>query len=335
PLMRKIRTIRQSGAAVSELVLAPLAHEDLTQLVADTLRCDMRQVEPLADLIYEKTAGNPFFSIQFIRAMTEETWVSFDREEGRWRWNLDQIRGKGYTDNVIDLMVGRLSRLGLTTRSALQKLACIGNSADIATLSVVHQTAEEQVAADLWEALRSELIVRSDSSYRFAHDRVYEAAYSLIPEEARPAAHLKIGRRLWANTPSEKRDENIFEIVGQLNRGAPLITSRDEREKLAELNLAAGQRAKASSAYASALKYFSAGALLLAHDCWERRHELIFDLELHRAECELLTGETEAATEHLTMLSSRAAGTVELATVACLHMNLFTMLNQSDRAVTV
>ena len=183
PLMRKIRTIRQNGAAVSELVLAPLAHEDLTQLVADTLRCDMRQVEPLADLIYEKTAGNPFFSIQFIRAMTEETWLSFDRDEGRWRWDLNQIRGKGYTDNVIDLMVGRLSRLGLSTRSALQKLACIGNSADIATLSVVHQTAEEQVAADLWEALRAELIVRSDSSYRFAHDRVYEAAYSLNSRE--------------------------------------------------------------------------------------------------------------------------------------------------------
>ena len=172
-------------------------------------------------------------------------------------------------------------------------------------------------------------------SYRFVHDRVQEAAYALIPEASRAEAHLRIGRLLAAQTPPEKREEAIFEIVNQLNRGAALITSRDEREQLAELNLIAGKRAKASTAYASALTYLAAGAALLPEDCWERRHELTFALELHRAECEFLTGALAAAEQRLATLSARAATTVERATVACLRMDLYTTLDQSDRAVAV
>src|SRR6202007_990026 len=172
-------------------------------------------------------------------------------------------------------------------------------------------------------------------SYKFVHDRVQEAAYSLVPEELRAEAHLRIGRLLAAHTPPEKREEAIFEVVNQFNRGAAFITSRDEREQLAERNLHAGERAKASTAFAAALKYLGAGAALLGDDCWERRHELAFALELHRAECEFLTGEVAAAADRLTMLSSRAANTVELATVACLRVDLYTTLGQSDRAVAV
>ena len=187
----------------------------------------------------------------------------------------------------------------------------------------------------LWEAVRQEFILRLEGSYRFIHDRVQEAAYSLIPEESRAEAHLRIGRLLAAHTPAEKREEAIFEIVNQLNRGAALITSQEEREELAGLNLIAGKRAKASTAYASALTYLVAGAALLADDCWERRHELAFALEMNRAECEFLTGELAAAEERLAALSTRAANTVERAAVACLRMDLYTTLDQTGRAVAV
>ena len=123
----------------------------------------------------------------------------------------------------------------------------------------------------------------------------------------RAAAHLRIGRLLAAHTPPEKREEAIFEIVNQLNRGATLITAQEEREQLAELNLIAGQRAKASTAYASALTYLIAGAALLPEDAWERRHELTFALELNRAECEFLTGALAEAEQRLAALSTRAA----------------------------
>ena len=194
----------------------------------------------------------------------------------RWSWDLDRIHAKGYTDNVVDLMVGKLARLPDETQKALQQLACLGNVADITTLAIVLGTSEDEVHAALWAAVRLELVERLPGVYRFVHDRVQEAAYSLIPEEQRAAAHLRIGRLLVAQTPPEKREEAIFEIVNQLNRGAALITSQDEREQLAELNLIAGKRAKASTAYASALTYLTAGAALLPEDCWERRHELDF-----------------------------------------------------------
>src|SRR5262249_22259037 len=161
----------------------------------------------------------------------------------------------------------------LETQQALQQLACLGNVTAVAMLSIVMGTSEEQVHAVLWPAVRQELLERPEGSYRFIHDKVREAAYSLIPPALRADIHLRIGRLLVRLTEGEKRDETIFEIVGQLNRGAALITQRDERDQLAELNLIAGKRAKGSTAYASALSYLSAGAALLPQDCWERRRE--------------------------------------------------------------
>jgi PAS domain S-box-containing protein len=335
PLMRKLEAIRQAGATAQDIVLAPLAREDLRQLVADSLHCEPERAKPLAQLIHDKTAGNPFFAIQFLSALAEENLLTFDHGERRWSWDLNRIQAKGYADNVVDLMVAKLNRLPVETVNALKRLACLGNSAEFALLALVYEVSGEELHSDLQEALRTGLVLHSEGAYRFLHDRVQEAAYSLIPEDLRAQAHLRIGRLLAEHTSREKREEAIFEIVNQLNRGAALITSQDEREQLAELNLIAGKRAKASTAYASALNYLIAGAALLPDDCWERRPELMLALELHRAECEFLTGEPATAEARLTMLSSRAANAIDQATIACLRVDLYTTLDRSDRAVDV
>jgi predicted ATPase len=306
PLRRKLEAIRQAGAPVQEIRLAPLGRDDLKQLIVEALHCEPARAAQLAQLLHEKTTGNPFFVIQFLYALAEEGLLTFDLGAGRWAWDLDRIHAKGYTDNVVDLMVGKLSGLPLDTQEVLQQLACLGNVAGIETLSIVLGAGEAQVQAALWEAVRQELVVRLEGSYKFAHDRVQEAAYALIPEQLRTETHLRIGRLLLAHTRPEKREETIFDIINQINRGAALITSRDEREQLAELNLIAAKRAKASTAYASALKYLIAGTALLANDTWERRHELTFALELHRAECEFLTSALAEADQRLVELSNRA-----------------------------
>src|SRR5262249_25870776 len=185
------------------------------------------------------------------------------------------------------------------------------------------------------EAMRQQLIDPGVRSYKFIHDRIQEAAYALIAENARAEAHLTIGRQLLARTPLEKRDEAIFEIVNQLNRGTSLITSHDEREQIAELNLIAGKRAKASTAHVSALNYLIAGVANLPDNAWERRPNLVFALELHRAECEFLTGALAEAEERLTMLASRAATIVDKAAVASLRIDLYTTMSRIDRAVEV
>ncbi len=335
PLRQKLDAVKNAGAKVAEITLAPLAREHLGQLIADALRCEPTRAAPLAQLVHEKTGGNPFFAIQFISSLAEEEMLVFDHDAARWSWDLDRIYAKRYTDNVVDLMVGKLVRLPADTQNALQLLACLGNSTEVTRLSIVLGRSEEQVHAALWPAVRQELVERLAGACRFAHDRVQEASYSLIPEDLRSEAHLRIGRLLAAHIPPEKREEAIFDIVSQLDRGAALITSRDEREQLAELNLLAGKRAKASTAYASALTYLLTGATLLPEDSWECRHELTFELELLRAECEFLTGAMAAADERLTGLSTRAANTVERASVACLHIDLYTTLAQSSRAIAV
>jgi PAS domain S-box-containing protein len=335
PLMRELDAIRQAGAQVQEIRLAPLARDDLRQMIVDALRCESERAAPLAQLVHEKTGGNPFFALQFISALAEEGLLRFDHGAARWRWELDRVHAKGYTDNVVDLMVGKLTRLPVETQTALHVLACLGNVAEITMLAIVLGKSNEDVHSDLWEAVRLELVEHVEGVYKFIHDRVHEAAYSLIPERLRAEAHLRIGRLRAAHTPAEKREEAIFEIVNQLNRGAALISSRDEHEQLADLNLLAGQRAKAATAYASALTYFTAGADLLPEDSWERRHELAFALELNRAECEFLTGALAEAEQRLAALPTRAANTLEHAAVACLRMDLYMTLDQSSHAIAV
>ena len=335
PLMRRLAAIREAGAAMQEIRLTPLGSGDLTHLIADTLHCDSQRATPLAQLIHGKTAGNPFFAIQFIYALAEEALITFEHAATRWRWDPDAIRAKGYSDNVVDLMVARLNRLPATTQKALLQFACIGHSADDATLSAVLETSEQETEAELWEALHQELIVRSEDSYRFAHDRIQEAAYSLIPEGARADAHLRIGRSLNAHTPPDKRGEAIFEIVNQLNRGAELIAAEDERLQLAELNLIAGKRAKASTAHVSALKYLIIGEALLTNEVWEHRHDLIFQLELNRSECEFLTGELTMAAERVEMLRSRVTDAVELATATSLGIDIYLALGQIDCGIAL
>jgi PAS domain S-box-containing protein len=335
PLMRKLEAMRQAGAAVQEIALAPLTREDLEQLIADSLRSEAERAAPLAELVHQKTAGNPFFAIQFLYSLADEGLLNFDHHEARWTWDLKRIHAKGYTDNVVDLMIGKLSRLPIETQKALRQLACLGNSADFALLAIVYEAPEDEIHSDLAEAVRAGFVLHSERAYRFLHDRVQEAAYLLIPERLRDQAHLRIGRLLAANTPPEKREEIIFEIVSQLNRGAGLIVSVAEREQVAELNLIAGQRAKQSTAYDSALTYFAAGRALLAEDCWERCGTLTFALELHQAECEFLTGALADADERLVGLARRDVGLPDLAAVARLQVELFTTLGRTYRAIEV
>jgi len=335
PLSRKLESIRQMGAPVSLVTLRPLSHGDLAHLIGDALHREAVEASPLADVIHEKTAGNPYFAIQFVTSLAEESLISYDHLKARWSWNADGIRAKQYTDNVVDLMVGKLGRLPAATRHALQQLACFGSTAETAMLSHVAGTTEEKLHEAMRQAVQLNLAERSGTGYRFSHDRVQEAAYLLIPEASRPEMHVRIGRVHLAQTPLEKREEMVFEIVNQLNRGVSLLTTVEERAELAELNLIAGKRAKESTAYASAILYLVQGVQLLDNNCPTAKHETLFALERHLAECEFLTGVLDAADARLKALSTRAANTVELAIVTSLRIDLYTTLDRSDQAVAV
>src|SRR5207248_2316215 len=155
PLLRTLEAIRKAGARVQEIVLAPLGLDDVGRLVADSLRCEPERARPLAQLVQEKTGGNPFFAIQFLTALADEGLLAFDPFAPTWQWDIDRIRARSYTDNVVELMAGKLKRLSAPTQEALKHLACLGNVAEVATLALVHGETEEATRAALWEAVRA------------------------------------------------------------------------------------------------------------------------------------------------------------------------------------
>jgi predicted ATPase/signal transduction histidine kinase len=334
PMARAFEAARRSDARIRDLVLAPLSEEDLGRLVADTVHASPAEAAPLTSLVRDKTGGNPFFAIQFLTALHHKQSIWFDREAYRWRWDTARVRAEGYTDNIAELMRGRLYALPTETQAALQVAACLGSTVDAATLAIA---CEHEVAAALRPAIEEHLLFESvhgdRRTYRFPHDRVHEAAYGLLPQPERARVHLEIGRRLLASTPPDELAGKVFEIVSQLDHGAAALASGRERERFAELHLLAGTRAQTSTAYASALRYFTAGAALLAAESAARRPELAFALELHRAECELLTGAFDAAEQRLAGFARLAERLVDLSAVMSARIELYTTLNRPALAV--
>ena len=313
PLMVGLESIRRSEAIVQDIVLAPLSLNDLGRLITDTLHQEGARTEPLARLVHEMTAGNPFFAIQFLTVLAEEHLLEFDRRESAWRWDMDRIRAKRITDNVVDLIVEKLTRVPETTREALKQLSCLGSRAEIAVLTMLQGTSEEETHSGLREAVRDGFVACSGGSYKFVHDRVQEAAYSLIPQEKRAEVHLRIGRLLMSIMPAEELAEKIFDVANQVNRGASLISDRNEKWRVAELNFRAGRKAKTSTAYAAACTYLSVGAILLDREDWEERYEFAFELCLLRAECEFLCGRFDKAEGLISQLLERATSKADKA----------------------
>jgi predicted ATPase len=236
PLLQTLKAIREAEAKVHEIVLAPLGLDDIERLVAESLHCPPEHATPLAQLVQEKTSGNPFFAIQFLTALAEEKLLEFDQEKAAWSWEFAPIKAKRYTDNGMELVAEKLDRLPGRTQEALRQLACLGNVAQLGTVTWILGESEPAIHAALGKAVRAGLVFCLENAYTFCHDRVREAAYALIPETERAAVHLRIGRLLASLTPATELEEKIFEIVNQLNRGAALIAAPEERVRVAELN---------------------------------------------------------------------------------------------------
>jgi predicted ATPase/signal transduction histidine kinase len=333
PLMRTLDEIRRSTARVSEIALAPLALHDIECLIADSLHCDRAHTRPLSQLVQQKTAGNPFFVIQFISVLAEEGLIAFDRGRKTWDWDLARICAKGFTDNVVDLMVGKLRRLPNMTLDALKLLACLGSSAAIATLSMSGGESESSIDSRMWEAARAGLVLRQNGSYAFLHDRVREAAYSLISVDQRVANHLRIGRCLAASMSDEALTQQVFDVVNQFNQGVALISDSEEIKLVADLNRRAGNKAEASTAYASACRYFAAGTALLGPSGWADCYDLAFDLALGLAECTYLSSRFDEAEALVAELLHRAASTIDEAAAYRLKINLHVVKSEYRQAV--
>ncbi len=316
PLRQALEQIEKEAGRLCNISLQPLEFQYINQLIADTLNCSIEDAKILAELINNKTQGNPFFLTQLLQYLYKEKLLLFDYNRNNWYWNVEKIDRVGISDNVVDLTISKITKLDKNTQNILQLAGCLGNQFNLEILSAVNNKSQMTTARELQPALESGLILPlsndykipllwkqeeisigtleiSDAfipkipeyiTYKFLHDRVQQAAYALLPEADKKVIHLQIGRFLVKRIKANKLEEKIFEIVNHLNEGYELIVEQSEKNDLAKLNLQAGQKAKASTAYQIALKYLEVALSLLSANSWEQQYELTLKIYVETLE---------------------------------------------------
>ncbi|MBX3606172.1 MAG: AAA family ATPase [Piscinibacter sp.] len=323
-LAHTLAALAAASVPMQRLALGPLTPEDLVGLVADTLYLDAAAAAPLAQLVHQKTGGNPFFAGRFLHMLVRDGLLRFDEDAGAWRWQLDAIAAAPLAENVVELMARSIGRLGPRGQGALTLAACIGNRFDVPTLALVSEQPRAEIEEALHEAAAEGLIVASrgatgDPVYAFLHDRVQQAAYALIPEERRETVHLSVGRLLRARGADVADAAGLFDILHHLNLGRARIEAPAERHAVAALNLAGGRRAKSSAAHESALELFRCGLDLLDGSAWSDDYPLAFALHLEAADSLMVCGRLDAAQAALAELLPHARDAVDRAQVVRLR----------------
>ncbi|MEG4006678.1 AAA family ATPase [Microcoleus sp. Pol11C1] len=397
PLMQTLDSIYSCGSIIHNIVLQPLTLSTVNQLVADTLgnncssavpslacfsdqhgkidresllaknnKNEIEKCKLLAELVFNKTQGNPFFLTQLLTSLYAEKLLTFDFTIGRWQWDMGQIQSVAIADyNVVELLARNIQKLPPRTQKILKLAACIGNQFNLDVLAIVSEKSLSQTASALWDGLQTGLILPIGESaykiplvckgnesliigntqetpseintykvsYKFLHDRVQQAAYSLIPSAEQKTTHLKIGQLLWQNTNQYELEENIFDIVNQLNVGVEFITEQEEKYKLARLNLIAGQKAKAASAYEAAVMQLRVGLKLLPENSWQNNYDLTLALYVEAVETEYLNTNYERSAALAEVVLQQANTLLERVKVYELQIQFYMAQNQMLKAI--
>jgi predicted ATPase/tRNA A-37 threonylcarbamoyl transferase component Bud32 len=355
PTIQTLEKIEKAGCTINNIVLQPLNISHVSELVGDTLSevaISDNRISKLAELLYNKTQGNPFFLTQLFKTLASENFLIFNFELNQWQWSIEKIQSLGITDlKVVELVAMNIRKLPENTQEILKLAACIGNQFNLDALAIVNEKSSTDTTEYLWPALQAGLILplsndykiallfqsedksellfdKSRVAYKFLHDRVQQAAYSLIPESDKKATHLKIGQLLWKNTPRENLEDNIFDIVNQVNIGRQFIITPHQKEELAALNLIAGRKAKAATAYEVASKCLNVALDLLPESCWQNHYELTRDIYIEALEAEYLNLNFEEAQNLSKTILSQSQNLLEKVQVNELKIPFYLQQNQ-------
>jgi predicted ATPase len=361
PFISMLEEIKKAEAKINTITLTPLNKNDINNLVADTFNYTGDLAQPLTELVYQKAKGNPFFTTQFLKFLHEEECIFFDYQVGSWLYNIEKIQELVFDEDVIKFMASQLQKLPKETQDILKLSACIGNKFDLTTLAIVSNKSQEEASANLWKALQEGLIVpinddykfyqnqttnkkfRTEleinntctASYQFLHDRVQQAAYSLIPEEEKQVTHLKIGQLLLQNTLDSEIEEKIFSIISHLNQSLNIITDSAEREELAKLNKIASQRAKIATAYTASLEYAITGIKLLAKKHWFYQYDLSLLLYNLATETSYLSGSYEKVEDFAQQVLQHAQTNIDKVNVVVIQILTFVAQGELQKALSL
>ncbi|MEG4582321.1 AAA family ATPase [Microcoleus sp. MON1_C5] len=358
-----LNEIQKAGVKVNQIDIQPLNTVQVNELIADTLHCELERALPLAEIVFNKTAGNPFFVTQILKRFYQENLLSFDLTAGKWQWDIQRIKQVKMTENVVELMVKKIEKLPIFTQNVLKVAACIGNTFTLKDLAIVNEKSLSGTATELWQALQEDLIfplsgaykiplandlnttltlvdesenqsnLSLNIEYKFLHDRVQQAAYFLIPDGQKKELHLKVGQLLLKNTQTTEIEDKIFDIVNHLNIAIELITHQKNPHNLAELNLFAARKAKAAAAYELAHGYLNFGLELLAEDSWYSNYELTWSLYTEAVEVEYLNGNFETSSCLGDIVLKQATSLLEKIKTYEIKIQFYISLNQMQAAL--
>ncbi|HEY9710709.1 MAG TPA: serine/threonine-protein kinase PknK, partial [Oculatellaceae cyanobacterium] len=349
PAMLTLSEMNKQGVVVNHLSLSPLNLNQVNEFIADTLKTECIHTQRVAELVWEKTQGNPFFVKEFLKSLYAEQFLKIDTNTRAWSWDLEQIITRSITDNVVELMTEKIQRLSELVQKKLQLAACIGNKFNLKTLSIINEKPQKETANDLWDAIQAGLILplgddykflKTDRdanelkiTYKFAHDRIQQAAYSLIPSNEKQAVHWKVGQLLLQNTPPQLLQQNIFDIVNQLNFDIEAIAIQSEKDKLAQLNLIAGKKAKASAAWEPAWNYLKIGINCLSADSWVRQYHLTLALYVEAVEVAILSSNFEEMEKLASIVLQQATSLLDKVKVYEVKIQAYTAQTQPLEAI--
>ncbi len=336
-LIQLLSTIPKSGVFMNSIPLAPLSPETVMGIIADTLKQPLEAVSGLGDVIHAKTGGNPFFVERFLETLASEGLLHYDYDEGDWRWDMELIRRRDIDGNVVDLMCRKIADLPRDTRWILETAACFGTRFDVETVAYMVQKNVEDALSDLEPAVENRLIWTPESNdgliMEFVHDRIRQTVYSMIPDPRKESCHLQIGEIMLQNDTVPNTGERLFFIVNHLNLGKGRISKLPDKKELARLNLKAGRRAKQSTAYDSALRYFRTASDLLGNAPWDIDHDLAMNLYSELVECSSLCGYFDEAEVLSDKMLEHARTRMEEADAYNLKVNFHTIQGDVGKAV--
>ena len=353
-LSQTVRAMEDAGVAIHRQTLRPLSIDDTTALIADTLIPCRGDPRHLAAVVQAKTEGNPFFVRALLRSFHEQGIIAFAAAEGLWGWDDARLHAVELSDDVVELMVARIDGLSEASRQALRVSACVGNRFEVGLVARLVERGVAEVASDLWAAVEKGLIrplgeghkylslatsmvdlgeAIGGMSYQFLHDKIQQAARSLVSEVEARRIHLRIGRSLLERATRIEADDALFAVANHLNLASALIVDRGERLRLAEINLAAARRAKLAIAYDAAVSYLRQGIALLPADTWSAHYDLTFELYRERIEAENLSGNLEEAMRLFVPLLDNARTDLEKADIHALKASLETGQKQNRAAI--
>lgn len=335
---------------VTRLELNPLSRESVNNLMKDVLGQENDVTSKVADFCYEKTNGSPFFLNQFVKSLYENNIVYFDDTIDNWKVDFQKLNTLPITENVVDLLVGKIRKLDCELQNLLQLASCIGNEFDLKTLSMIAKKDITETAKCLWKAIQGGFIqprkgncdsaiinaVIDDENipvYGFVHDGVLQAAYNEINDDDKHAIHAAIGNMMLKGLDEQERNERIFDILLHLNKGSALISDPVHRIEYVKLNLTAGKRAAFSSAFQVALTYFDAGIALLNSDSWEYHYKLCLELYSEAAIAANICTLDDKMEDYSEIVIAHARQNSDLLKVYEMKIQSYTSRNDPNKAI--